>query len=139
MHVRYCFAVVALLVLTGCGSSVQTAAPPPPPATITLSFNPSSVQPGQSSTLSWKVSNVVFCNGGGAWSGTIPTSGSENIILQNSKTLTYTLSCTGSAGSVLQSASLTAALPPGGCAVNPTVRKMGDRRFSRRKKATPAA
>ncbi len=141
MHVRYCIPVVALLVLSGCGKSNQTAppTPPPTPATIALAFNPSSVQPGQSSTLSWKVANVVSCTGTGAWSGAIPLSGSETIILQNSKTLTYTLSCTGSNGSVLQTASLTAALPPGGCGVNPTVRKMGDRRFSRHKKTTPAA
>lgn len=61
-----------------------------------LSFNasPTEVYSGESSILSWSVTNATNCEATGAWSGTKSLTGFESInnILATS---TYTLTCTG--------------------------------------------
>ena len=50
-----------LMVASGCKKK-ETAPPPPPPPkapTATLSANPSSIQRGQSSTLTWSTENAT--------------------------------------------------------------------------------
>jgi len=56
-------AVCAVLALSGCGKKKVTPPPPPPPPppapTATLSANPTNIQAGQSTTLSWTTTNAT--------------------------------------------------------------------------------
>ena len=128
---RYCFLVVAVLVLSGCGAKPHVTPLNPPAAAVTISVNPSSVEPGQQATLTWTVAFATSCTASGDWSGSPLKSGSQNVILPDSKGLTYTLACTGAGGSATQTAKLSAAEGPGGCTVNPLVRSGVGRRSIR--------
>ena len=53
--------LAALLLISGCKKK-EKPLPPPPPAkapTATLSANPTSIQPGQSSTLTWSTQDAT--------------------------------------------------------------------------------
>ena len=56
-------AVSAVLALAGCGKKKVAPPPPPPPPppspTATLSANPTNIQAGQSTTLSWTTTNAT--------------------------------------------------------------------------------
>ncbi len=56
-------AVSAVLALSGCGKKKVAPPPPPPPPppapTATLSANPTGIQAGQSTTLSWTTTNAT--------------------------------------------------------------------------------
>lgn len=56
-------AFAAILVLGGCHKKTTTPPPPPPPPpaepTASLSANPTNIQAGQSTTLSWQTSNAT--------------------------------------------------------------------------------
>ena len=73
-----------------------------PAPTVNLVANPTSVQPGGSSTLSWSSSNASSCAASGAWSGSEPLNGSSTTGALSS-TSTYTLTCTGPGGNTSQS------------------------------------
>jgi peptidoglycan-associated lipoprotein len=55
--------LAAILVMGGCKKKVQTPPPPPPPPpsqpTATLSANPTNIQAGQATTLTWQTSNAT--------------------------------------------------------------------------------
>jgi hypothetical protein len=87
------------------------AAGPPPVPTITLSANPTSVNSGASSSLSWSSTNAGACTASGAWSGTRNISGSESTG-SLSATSSYTLTCTGSGGSTYRTVTVTVNAPP---------------------------
>lgn len=74
--------------------------------TLTLSAVPSTVTSGSRATISWSSSNVTACTGSGAWTGSEATSGAKTTG-SLSKDLTFALSCTGSGGTVTQSATVT--------------------------------
>jgi len=84
---------------------------------ITISYN-------SSSSLSWTSTNATSCSASGAWSGNQNTSGSfstGNLV----STKTYTLSCSGTGGTVSDSVTINVAaqgvyVPPGGKVTNPT-------------------
>ena len=89
------------LACTGAGGSTQesvtvtvNAAGPAP--SIGLSANPSTIDEGDSSLLSWLSANADSCVASGGWSGSKSTSGSESV--SPSSTTTYTLTCTGEGG-----------------------------------------
>ena len=89
--------------------SVTVSAAPTPALTASISWNPSTVDYGGSSTLSWSSTNATSCTLDGA---TRATSGSR-VETNRTRTHTSTLSCTGPGGaSETESATLT---------VNPTV------------------
>jgi hypothetical protein len=71
-------------------------------ASVTLAANPASVAPGGSTTLSWSGANVTGCTASGNWSGAKAVSGSETITNLTADA-TFTLSCSGSAGSASRS------------------------------------
>src|SRR5271157_3503038 len=81
------FALLALLAgvfsLAGCAKKVAKVTPPPPPApapatpTATLAANPSAIQPGQPSVLTWQTSNANQITIAGL--GTLPPSGSRSV------------------------------------------------------------
>ena len=106
------------LACTGAGGSVTrsatvavTADPPPPPApTVTLSANPASILSGGASTLTWSSTNASSCTASGGWSGSKATSGTQSTGTLGATT-SYTLTCTGSGGSVGKTVAVTVSVP----------------------------
>jgi uncharacterized protein (TIGR01370 family) len=92
--------------------SVNPAAP-----TASLSVSPASITLGNSATLTWSSANATSCTAGGAWSGTLATSGTQSVAptltsLSIPGTLTYTLTCENPAGTAAtQGAELAVAYP----------------------------
>lgn len=123
MRVETQFSIVP--VGTGAGvitpSPTPTPVPAPTPAvlpTATLSAAPSSIGSGQSTVVSWASINATTCTGtnfttGGAVSGAVSVA-----LVSNA---TFTLSCTGTGGSVTKTANVTVS------AVASTKFKSGDR------------
>jgi peptidoglycan-associated lipoprotein len=108
------FAAVALTV--GCGK--KTVAPPPtPPApapaparpTVTLQASPSSINSGESSTLSWNSTDATQLSidpGVGA----VPAQGTAKVT--PSDTTTYTITASGPGGSTSATATVSVNPPP---------------------------
>jgi hypothetical protein len=65
--------------------------------TVQLSANPSSVVSGGSSTLSWSSSGATSCTAGGAWSGNLAASGSQDTGPLASDS-TFSIVCNGPGG-----------------------------------------
>ena len=90
------------LTCTGPGGSanrsVSVTVDPAALPTVTLTANPTTVNSGGSSVLTWTSSNATSCTAGGAWSGAKALSGSQSVgpLTQDS---TFTLTCTGIGGS----------------------------------------
>ncbi|HLX85102.1 MAG TPA: peptidoglycan-associated lipoprotein Pal [Terriglobales bacterium] len=105
--------LVALVLTTGCAKKVAKVTPPPPPAatqpspTATLAANPSVVQQGQTSTLTWQTSNANDITIAGL--GTVPATGSRSVKPDSS--MTYTLVAKGPGGSNEASARVTVNVP----------------------------
>jgi hypothetical protein len=64
------------------------------PPSVTLNANPSVINAGQSSTLSWQSTNATSC--GASWTTSSGTSGSKGV--SPVVTTTYSLTCTGPGG-----------------------------------------
>lgn len=94
---------------------------------VTLGATPTSINNGQSATLTWSSSNTSSCTASSGWSGSQSTSGSVTVY-PNSNT-TYVLTCNGTDGTtVIANATVTVATPPGPTAsidVNPTSVRAG--------------
>ncbi|HZQ20410.1 MAG TPA: OmpA family protein [Terriglobales bacterium] len=90
--------VAGLLLLAGCNKKVARVVPPAPPAaaapTATLAANPSVIEQGQSTELSWHTTSANSVNIAGL--GEVGASGSQTVT-PNSST-TYTLTATGAGG-----------------------------------------
>lgn len=85
--------------------------PPIPDAPmVNLTANPANIQAGQSSTLSWSVSNATSCFASGGWSGSKNKAGGSQVVTP-SQTTTYTITCTGLGGSSSDSATVTVTQP----------------------------
>src|SRR3989344_3155317 len=84
------------------GGSYTVASTTPAP-TVTLTANPTTIQSGQSSTLTWSSTNATSCTASGSWTGTKTTSGSQSVAPTTNAT--YTLACTGAGGTVNKSVS----------------------------------
>ena len=80
--------------------------PPPPSPTVNLSADPTSLQSGGSSQLSWSSTNASSCTASGGWTGSKQTSGNQTVGPLSSTT-TFTLSCTGSGGTAQRSVTVT--------------------------------
>jgi peptidoglycan-associated lipoprotein len=101
-------ALAGALLLGGCAKKAAKVTPPPPPApapapTATLAANPSVVQQGQTSVLTWQTSNADSINIAGL--GTLPPSGSRSITPDTSTT--YTVIARGAGGTSQASARIT--------------------------------
>jgi peptidoglycan-associated lipoprotein len=84
-----------LMVASGCKKK-ETAPPPPPPpkaVTATLSANPTSIEAGQSSTLTWSTENATDVALDG---NKVDPSGSQTV--SPTQTTTYHLTAKGAAG-----------------------------------------
>jgi len=117
------FAVLAIVLsLAGCAKKAAKVTPPPAPApappapTATLAANPSAVQPGQSSILTWQTSNANDITIAGL--GTLPASGSRSVMPGASTT--YTLLAKGPGGSNEASARVTVNAATAAVAPSPT-------------------
>jgi hypothetical protein len=82
---------------TGPGSGDAQAGAEP---SVTLSASDSVVGSGQSTTLTWRGEHVTSCTASGGWSGTRAVSGSVSVGPIDQST-TFTLTCSGDAGSVV--------------------------------------
>jgi hypothetical protein len=98
------------LTCTGTGgtasqsATVSVSAPAP---TVAITANPSTIESGDSSSISWTTTNATACTGsGGGWSGSEPVNGSVSTGALTTTT-TYTLSCTGTGGNAAQSTTVT--------------------------------
>jgi hypothetical protein len=91
----------------GSASASVTVTVNEPPAviqpTLNLTASPSSVSRGSTITLNWSSTDASSCSASGDWSGLKATTGSASIVINGS--LTFTLTCTGDAGSVSGSVS----------------------------------
>lgn len=72
--------------------------------TVTLTANPTQINQGSYSTLTWSSHNTTSCTAFNGWSGTKSVSGSESVT-PNATTL-YTITCMGPRGSVSATATV---------------------------------
>ena len=82
------------------------------PPTAAISGTPSTVVAGNAARLTWTSANATSCTAGGAWSGTLPISGSRSVTPFVAGNTVYTLTCSGIGGSTSTSASLTVTPAP---------------------------
>lgn len=71
-----------------------------PVPTITFTSNPSGIEQGKSSILTWSSTNATSCTATGGWTGAKATAGSE-VISNITEPTTYTLTCTGPGGGTI--------------------------------------
>lgn len=108
--------LAAAIFTFGCGKK-QVAAPPPPPPpppaaatpTVTLQASPSSVNKGDSATLSWNSTDATQLTIAPEV-GAVTAQGSTKVT--PSDTTTYTITATGPGGSANASATVTVNAPP---------------------------
>src|SRR3982075_971830 len=86
------FALGAIMTLGACKKKVAPPPPPPPPPpaapTASLSANPSTVDKGGSTTLTWQTSNATDVSIDGV--GAVQASGSQSVTPADSTTYTLT-------------------------------------------------
>lgn len=91
--------------------ALWTGSQGPAAPTVSLTANPTTVNPGQTANLAWSSTEATGCTAGGGWSGSKSLSGGETTVPLSSST-TFTLTCTGPGGSASQSATVTVATTP---------------------------
>jgi len=88
---------------------------PPAAPTASLSSSASSIDEGQSATLSWSSTDANSCSA--SWTGSNATSGSQSV--NPALTTTYSISCNGDGGNANDSVTITVNTPP--TSTEPTV------------------
>jgi peptidoglycan-associated lipoprotein len=105
-------ALSALLLLGACKKKVAPPPPPPPPPppapTASISVSPSTIQGGQSASLTWQTSNATDVSIDGI--GAVQPNGSQSVSPTDSTT--YHLTAKGSGGTQEATARLTVTQPP---------------------------
>jgi peptidoglycan-associated lipoprotein len=108
--------LAAAVLIVGCAKKPVAATPPQPlppaPAaapTVTLSANPSSINQGDSSTLSWTSTNATSLTIAPEV-GTVTAEGSTKVTPSDSAT--YTITATGPGGTANATARVTISAPP---------------------------
>ncbi|MGH9342960.1 MAG: peptidoglycan-associated lipoprotein Pal [Terriglobia bacterium] len=108
--------LLGVILLAGACHKQKIAAPPPPappakPAapTVTLSAEPSTIEKGQSATLSWTSTNATTLDLQPGI-GSVQAQGSSTVTPDESTT--YTITATGPGGTETQSARITVTTPP---------------------------
>lgn len=84
--------------------------PEPEAPTLTLSAAPLTLLAGETTTLTWNAGKADTCVASGDWIGTFDESGSVFITL--AQTATFTLTCTGAGGAVMDTVTVTVSAPP---------------------------
>lgn len=80
---------------------LQIASTPPAP-TVTLTADPTAVNSGATTTLTWTSTDAASCVASGSWSGAKPTSGTQSTAPLTVAS-TFTLTCSGAGGSTSKS------------------------------------
>jgi peptidoglycan-associated lipoprotein len=108
-------ALGGLMMLGACAKKAAPAPPPPPPPapasaapTASISVNPSSIQAGQSASLTWQTTNATDVSIDGI--GAVQANGSQSVSPTDSTT--YHLTAKGAGGTQEGSARLTVTQPP---------------------------
>ena len=106
---------VALAAVMTLGACKKKAAPPPPPPpppppapTASIAVNPTSIQAGQSASLTWQTTNATDVSIDGI--GAVQPNGSQSVSPADSTT--YHLTAKGAGGTQEASARLTVTAPP---------------------------
>ena len=108
-------ACAAALYVAGCGKKTPAPTPPPAPApaparpTVTLQANPTSVNKGEATTLSWSSTNATQLSIAPDV-GAVAPEGSTKVTPGDSTT--YTITASGPGGSADASVRVTVAAPP---------------------------
>ncbi|MGI9103079.1 MAG: peptidoglycan-associated lipoprotein Pal [Terriglobales bacterium] len=104
--------LAVVLALGGCKKKQPAAPPPPPPPppapTASLSASPDTIQPGQSSTLTWQTQNATDVNIDTV--GKVDPSGSRSV--SPAQSTTYRLTAKGAGGTQEATARVTVTPPP---------------------------
>jgi hypothetical protein len=109
----------------GAQASTQVTFTPGPVQAVSLAAKPASAVVNSPVTLSWSTSNVSTCNAAGGtsgdgWTGSLPTSGSQQVTELTVGAVTYSLVCYGLQGSAQGSTQVTyAPLVPSESATTP--------------------
>ncbi|HLH43747.1 MAG TPA: OmpA family protein [Bryobacteraceae bacterium] len=122
------FAALVLIAAAGCKKKAPVAPPPPPPPPAAkveppppppakpqppridaFTAEPSSIQRGQSATLSWSVANATDMSIDQGL-GSVGANGTRQVFPAN--TTTYTLTASNAGGTVTRSATVTVSAPP---------------------------
>ena len=102
----------ALLMLGACKKKAAPPPPPPPPPppapTASISVSPSTIQGGQSASLTWQTSNATDVSIDGI--GAVQPNGSQSV--SPSDSTTYHLTAKGAGGTQEATARLTVSAPP---------------------------
>jgi hypothetical protein len=93
-------------------SSASLAVNAPPQPTVTLSVAPTTIQTGQTATLTWTSANATGCTASGAWTGSQAGSGTQSVTPSSAGAQSFAISCTGPGGTANASATLTVTAPP---------------------------
>jgi peptidoglycan-associated lipoprotein len=106
-------ALASLMVLASVGCKKKEVAPPPPPPpppqpTASLTANPSTIQRGQSTTLTWQTTNATDVTLEGI--GAVEANGSRQVTPSDSTT--YRLTAKGAGGTQEATARVTVTQPP---------------------------
>ncbi|MGC2814382.1 MAG: peptidoglycan-associated lipoprotein Pal [Candidatus Acidiferrum sp.] len=109
-------AFLALVFVGGCKKKTLTAPPPPPPAapppakpTVSLQVNPTSINKGDSATLSWTSTDATQLTISPEV-GAVTAQGSTKV--SPSDSTTYTITASGPGGSADSNARVTVSAPP---------------------------
>lgn len=131
---RFLFgSLIAILALSAaCKKPAPVAPPPPPPApaapparpTANLEATPTTVQRGQSATLTWSSTNATTLSISPGV-GNVSAEGSQTVSPTDSTT--YTLTATGPGGTADANAHITVSVPPPPAAHEPTLQELFDR------------
>ena len=112
---KWLLTVVALSALLALGACKKKAAPPPPPPpppppapTASISVSPTSIQAGQSASLTWQTTNATDVSIDGI--GAVQPNGSQSV--SPSDSTTYHLTAKGSGGTQEATARLTVTQAP---------------------------
>ncbi len=120
----------AIMLLGACHKKQPPPPPPPPPPpaspTASLTANPETVDPGQSTTLTWQTTNATDVSIGGI--GAVQPNGSQQVTPSESKT--YTLTAKGSGGTQEATARVTVNAPPPAPTPAPTSNATEEELFS---------
>ncbi len=93
--------------LLDAGRAVTAVPEPPAPVQVSLTANTTSVQVGQSATLSWQSANATSCTASGDWSGSKALTGQESVTSSSAGARSYTLTCSNAVSSSSSTVSVT--------------------------------
>lgn len=91
-------------------SILATAVASPAP-TLTLTASPTTVPLNGSTTLTWTSTNTTTCTASGDWTGTKAVNGTQ-VEAGISSNDTYTLTCSGTGGSIVKTVNVSVNVPP---------------------------